>query len=302
MSKITTKINKNHINEFNTWFIIFIIIISIVIIYFVTSFWSNLSIISDELNMWYDYCFFYNLLKNNLIYFIWVFFAYIIFLWYVKEKKWLIFLDDGGKTINSKYWNLFLLLYFLLNFVLLFYLVYLYRNWKIYELTILALTSYILPPISWFFLQKYLLINKDYESLKKINELKLVENNKLNRKIEKWERDDNANIIIVLFGLLNYLINSSITLSFLSIPLGLIFSFNLITILYIHIVFIYVYIVLNVISNKFYAKVDIKFDWELKENVFLTENSKDKVIIMDKDYNYILKPDKVDFIRVKRKK
>ena len=53
------------------------------------------------------------------------FIVYLIFLWYIKEKKWLIFQWSDDNKTNTKYANVLLLIYQSLNFFLIMFIFYL---------------------------------------------------------------------------------------------------------------------------------------------------------------------------------
>jgi len=282
--------NKKSLDKYEiiTW--IYIFIFSIIIIYIIIKifwFYDNYKIYLDNL---YNYDFFIILINSNIKYFLWIILIYLIFLWYIKEKKWIIFWTIWEWTINSKYWNIFLLLNKSISFLSIFYLYFLYETVHFFELIIILWLS-ILIFFTLYLIKKYLDIRQNYDLLENIIKVDL---NSKNKNLEYL-------ILKIFTSTYNeYLIWITFTLAFIIIPLWMKLNFNLITIIILHINFIFIFIALNLLSHKFPSKVKVKFNNQIKE-WFLLENTKDRIILMTKKENYILNTDKIEYIKIEPK-
>lgn len=300
-----------------------------------------------------------NYISSNLKIIIPSLIFYFIFLWYIKEKKWLIFQWSWDDKTNTKYANILLLIYQTLNFFLIvfvFYLIdkntfdffnyfqkysiiwfYLVTNlffleyktfkwlikWKflkyIYlllwisfivisffntwylEIFFIILISWIIVPITYKLNQSYIENIKNIDVLELFNkkwkqDLKVI----VNEIKEAWDIS-NFNMVILFYTLLPTFILFAFITAFLLPIIGYIYSFNILTIIYLHLSFIVIYISLNLISNIFWEYATVKFDWK-EHKWYLIENNKDKIILLNKIDTYVVKQDNVEFIKIKNKK
>ena len=94
----------------------------------------------------------------------WVF-LYIIFLWYLKNKKWLIALENN---VHSQYFYTLATLYWTINIVIPFYLLYLFWHWIEFFTTLLVIS---LVYLTWIILKEFTLLRNNYLDLNKINSI-----------------------------------------------------------------------------------------------------------------------------------
>ncbi|EKD44184.1 MAG: hypothetical protein ACD_71C00218G0009 [uncultured bacterium (gcode 4)] len=267
---------------------IFIFVFSLVILWVINNFYWSYDIISTFFDTLNSYEFLYNFIKENVKYITGILLIYLLFLWHIKEKKWIIFWSIYESTTNSKYSHLLFLIIQSINFVLPAYLYYLWDKGYISQFGIIIVLQFGIIPLVAYFLTQFSKIREDYDSLIEIN---------------KSHLDKNKFILLKFFlsRYNQYLIWVIFAFSFIAIFLWLKFNFNLLTIVYLHISAISVYISLNLLSNKFPQEVYLKFDNTTKK-WFLLELTKERVLFWTKKENYVLEPSKVEYIKVVKKR
>lgn len=277
-------------NSIITIVIYFIISLSLTYIFFFQ--WDNYSKIELLLNNFYSYIDIMLLINNNLKMFISWLIIYLIFLSFIKEKKWVIFAMKGNnftqwEKLYSKYSHMIWFINSALSFVLPVYLYYLVNNSYFIDLLLLIII-FVLMIIVGSFLKKYIEISNDYDELYKIN-------------VNDTKISDKKMGLLFFFQLLDNFINSTLLFSFLIILVWYLYDIHLLTILYIHISFILIYIYLNIISNKFPLYITIKVDWKNKKWMLL-EHSEKRVIFLQKSNRYLYAPNRIEHIKVLNKK
>lgn len=279
---------ENLILKYNNFSWIFILIYSSILIFILNYFYWSYDYISTFLDFWNSYDYIYQKISDNTKYILGTLIIYLVFLWYIKEKKGVIFGSIYESTTNSKYSHLLLLLVRSINFVLPVYLYYLWDRDYWAQFWLIIMIQFIILPITSFFLNQYTKIREDYNSLIEANK---TENDKTKYFMTKF----------FLWIYNQYFIWVVFTLIFLVVFLWIHFSFNLITIWYLHISLVYIYLALNLLSNKFPKEVTIKFNNKPKKWMLL-EYTKDRIILGTENENYILNPDKIEYIKVKKLK
>lgn len=263
---------------------IFITIFSLIILYIIIIIFWNYDTYKLFLDYWYNYSIFFEYIKNNNSYLLTFIIAYLLFIGFIWAKKWLL----NESKIYSSYYQIITYIYKGLIFVLIPFLYYLFKNNHLFEMFVLIFIFY------WFNILLWLLLHSFSKNFDNINSLVFL-NNKENFK------SGLHNNLNKFFNYLPYFIWISITFSFLIIPIWLLLKFNILSILYLHLSFIIIFIALNVMTNKFALLIDIKYDWKIFKWYFLLENTKEKIIIKNEKETLILKPKKLDYIRFKNR-
>lgn len=259
--------------------IIFFVILTC-IIYFI--YWNN-KFINNLFDKWYNYSIFFEYIKTKDSYFLTFIIAYLLFIWYIWTKKWLL---NESNTYNS-YYQILSYIYKWLSFLLIPFLFYLWINNNYFEIWLLIFITYIFNWLLWFLLFSFW---RNFENIKTI----IFLNDKANHKTK---------IYISLKKFFNeylpYFIWITITLSFLIIPLWFNLKFNIFSILYLHIWLLISFIFLNLMTNKFPWIADIWYNWKVYKKYFIIENTKERIIIKNEEEILVLRSDKIDFIKMK---
>lgn len=274
--------SQKNISIFNNYILWFIIIMSLIILYIFNIIYDNYDSYKYILDKWYDYQLFKEIILNNINYLISFIFWYLVLIWLIWSKKWLISLTN----YNSHY-KIITYIYRWLWFLSMAFWIYLFKKCNYSELIILIINSWFSFFI-WTFLLSYVRNLQDNESLTFVNDIKNKENG-----IYK-------NIYKFFTVLLDYYIWVILIIAFLIFPIWIYLNFNIFTIIYIHLTLIISYSWLNILNNRFPPIVNIWYNGKIYRNYYLAENTKEKIIITNNKHSLVLKPEKMDFIETKK--
>lgn len=292
MHKIIFIFSMELIKKFNLYFWVISIVLIIITLSIVSLIWWKIEDLFFLFDLWYKYKDSINIIQQNQKYSIPLFFAYLVFLWYISSKKWLSIVG----WINWSYFQIIVFVYKILNFFMIFFLYYLFSNSKWGEGCIILFLIIVIWSIIPKLMQSYDWIRKDYKELQYINSLKL------NDLKELFQINDNNSLIrwLIFYITLsvNYFQYLTIILSFVIIPLTLTFKFNMISVLYIHISFVSLFIVFSILKNKFPSFVTITYKGS-KKKWFLLEYWKINTHLLLKEKTVILRTDLIDMIESK---
>lgn len=226
-------------------------------------------------------------LINNKETFTWLLFIYLIFLWYVSKSKGLIFYD------NQKHWIYIypiITIYTWLSFLLPIYLIYIF--WNTLEFIALIIVA-ILSIVNSSILNLYIKIRWDY---KLMNSYLPNWSFNINKIILNFESLTKHEFFTYIFSTLLSHWKYILVIAFLIFPIWVINEFNLISILYIHLTFVLIYVSISIISNKLPPLINIKFDWKEKKNLILVDQDEKKYILKWEKETYIVDKSKVEYI------
>lgn len=257
--------SQKNISIFNNYILWFIIIMSLIILYIFNIIYDNYDSYKYILDKWYDYKLFKEIILNNINYLISFIFWYLVLIWLIWSKKWLISLTN----YNSHY-KIITYIYRLFWFISLAFWIYLFKKCNYYELIILIINS-CFSIFIWTFLLSYVKNFQDNESLTFVNDIKNKENG-----IYK-------NIYKFFTVLLDYYIWVILIIAFLIFPIWIYLNFNIFTIIYIHLTLIISYSWLNILNNRFPPIVNIWYNGKIYRNYYLAENTKEK-LLLSKEY------------------
>lgn len=283
MSSINKYIKiKDKIKLINILIGFFVIVLSLYLdfnIYYILH--NYLDNVVSILNMFYYNESIEKYIYENKEFFLWFVFIYILFLWYIKRMRWLVF-DNKFNQWNYIYF--ILTIRNILSVLSPFYLtyIYVYKNHIEFWALIWILTmSFVIGWIS----NLYISIRKDYNLSVAL--------------ASTWKLEEKYKTFNYLFTLLLPFSIFLIIFSFIIIPIWIINKFNLITILYIHIYFIIMYVLISLLENKFQKLIDIKFDWKLRKDILIADQDNEKYILISKKETYIVDKSKIDYILYK---
>jgi len=265
-----------------------------------------------------NYWWLFILLYNSLSFF------YLFYILYLVEKNWFDYLVV---TQQIFFIILFVLTHFLLipsffeekrstikkimiginwlSIIVILTLPY-FKIWY-FEIAIVLIISSILTPSVFLLRKKYMCGYKNIAFLRYINQhwrkTPTINLFSFNKKLDyefRWERNNALQEIESMFVWFDYLVYLILLIFVLAFSLPIIwiyYNFNLLSIIYIHFELILIFLTLNLISNRYSEYVSIKFDNNIHQ-WYLLENSKEKVIISSEEHTYIIKPEKVEYIKV----
>ena len=167
------------------------------------------------------------------------------------------------------------------------FLYYLWMKWFASQFWLLVIIQFIILPFSAYYLKEYTKIREDFNSIVEVN-----------KPGDVGKKYPILNFLLWFYN--QYLIWMVFAFLFVGILLWIKFNFNLLTIAYVHISWVIVYLSLNLISNKFPPEVIVKFN-NSTTKWFLLELSKERAILWTKKANYIIELNKIDHIKIIKK-
>ena len=294
----------------------YIITISFTYLIFISYIWRKKGkIFSDEWWLWIEHKYSGAFL---LIYQLFNFFLviHILFLFHHNTSGELYFIKETVLLflyfINYFliYWNYkkdYLSKRFYLEYIFLWILLIIIpflEKWYLEILFLFIISSVLIPlghKLVWVYVENHnnkeflALLNKSWRK----NDKDIIES--FSKSIKDWELLSEINTLYVFFLVLVPTISFSFVLSIITPIIWFIYSFNIFSLIYIHLAFIVLYISLNLISNRFWEYIAIKFD-DKEYKWYLIENTKDKVILLWKNNNYVLSKDKVQYMKTIKKR
>ncbi|MDD2907591.1 MAG: hypothetical protein PHH98_03025 [Candidatus Gracilibacteria bacterium] len=226
-------------------------------------------------------------LINNKETFSGLLFIYLIFLGYVSKSKGLIFYDNQKHGV---YIYPIITIHNGLSFLLPIYLIYIFGNTlEFIALIIVAILSI----INLVILNLYIKIRGDYEGMNNY-----IPNGKINinKIILNFESLTRYEFFTYIFSTLLSHGKYILVIAFLIFPIGIINEFNLISILYIHLTFVLIYVSISIMTNKLSPIINIKFDGKEKKNLILVDQDEKKYILKGEKETYIVDKSKVEYI------
>lgn len=270
---------------------IIFLLLSLLVNYIIFFAWDNYELLKNFLNSFYTYEDIIFLIKHNIKTFISWLLIYLLFLAFIREKKWAISNTNwsnfkGTETMYNKYAHIVSFIHIMLSFLFPVYTFYLFTNGYTIDGILVILISVLLLPSATFLSAHYYKIINNYEALIIIN--KARQDNKTDK--IKWTA--------FFFQLINNIIASTFLFSFIFILIWYLYNLHLISILYIHIAFIFIYIIFNIIENRFPQLATICVKWVEKKWILL-EHTPNKIILLQKTNRYIYSTNEVEYIKIK---
>ncbi|MDD3145508.1 MAG: hypothetical protein PHV23_05345 [Candidatus Gracilibacteria bacterium] len=236
--------------------------------------------------------------KNGFDFFIW---GQELFLLIFFIINYLLVISDDlfNKLIETKYLKKFYLLFLFILVIVPFFKV------GYFEIIIIFYIASIIVPFIHKLNQAYIDNHNKIEFLDLINKYGKKEIKTILTEYFTNIKDETllskTNTLYLCFLFLPGIISFSVILSFLIPFIGVIYGFNIFSLIYIHLAFIIIYISLNLISNKFGEYVAVKFN-NKEYKGYLLENTKEKIILLGKDNNFVVNKDKVEYIKTIKKR
>lgn len=255
--------------------------------------------------LWYQFVSFFLLLHLKFLFSV---NAYPCWIWFQEFLFIIIFLINYSFIVSDKVWKFstkhswFLKAYWIILFLII--LLPFFYIWYLEIIILLFISSIILPlthKINWDYIRIY---NKP-DFLKLVFEQWKKEISELIKELTNTDQKNNKewylNIMLLFFFLLPTLISTSFILSIITPIIWILYNFNIFSLVYIHLVFIIIYISLNLISNKFWEYVAVYFN-NKEYKWYLLENTEKQLILLTKTNTFVVKHDKIEYIKTLKKR